>query len=80
MFTLIYYAVAILLYLSVINIYRKLPGHRYVSGGSIHDILWCLLITSTFVYLILNKYWFFEVTASLTLRDHNIPLSVKLLG
>ena len=34
-----------------------------------------------FVYLTLNKYWFFEIYSFIgTNKDHKIPLSVKLLG
>ena len=40
-----------------------------------------LLIASTFVYLILNKYWFFEIYSFIgTEKNHEIPLSVKLLA
>lgn len=40
-----------------------------------------LLIASTFVYLVLNKYWFFEIYNIIsTEKDHHIPLSVKLLA
>ena len=56
--------------------YKTTPYTRYMifCGGY-------LLNVPTFVYLILNKYWFFEIYSFIgTKQDHEISLSVKLLA
>ena len=56
--------------------YKTTPYTRYMvfCGGY-------LLIASAFVYLVLNKYWFFEVYNFISTEQHyTVPLSVKLLA
>ena len=56
--------------------YKTTPYTRYMIFCGAY-----LLIASTFVYLTLNKYWFFDIYHKISNElDHQIPMSVKLLA